>query len=310
MRNDPRISRIASSCFGSGVATFMLLRIFAPAMGLGWALLASFAGGGLIGYLGYNWRAVASACRKAATELPPAFVRGCQAVFSKPRPFFWSYVLLWIVGFSAPLALGWYDGEASLFARMLTAGVLATMGMGVLMIFHVYILLIALDYWASSSKKWGSRLGMGVPMFLSPSEFLSRSVSWRDAVEMHIEAGYNLVRGLLIAIGAVLLSPFLLAYVLLRYGPSFVAKVFRLIHSDERTICFVNGPLGAFATWFALGAIFGQAWMNHHVVLQIAYAALGGMVSIGLGLVAFIIGFSRHWLPEAMADAMNGINGD
>lgn len=82
----------------------------------------------------------------------------------------------------------------------------------------------------------------------------------------------------------------------------FVAKLFRLIHSNERTICAIDGPLGGIVTYAALRIHHGSEIATLPPMTLLGLVLLGGAVAAFIGILNLEL-VSIRWLKLLPARA-------
>jgi len=310
---DSRVPKIVSACFASGTTTFLTLLIAAPSLGVLWAMLISVLVGGSVGYFGYQFREVLRAIPKAARASIPVVVSGfgnVQEFFSKPRPFL-SGDLLASAIFSIAFLMNVQLTEIERQDWLLIGSLVAFFSFVVIAMLQAFYLGVVLNWRDSTKEKW-KLLAKDSPdvhaVFNAqfPIEVLMASISWRYMLELHWDAFMNVVIGVLLfvvgVIGGIIAIPFVAIY----FGGKFLWYLIKIIHSDHRLICGVNGSLGGLATFFALWAYHGPNFMAIPAWEKFAWVITAGVVSVGLGLIAhFFIGL--RWLKTLVSEVVSDL---
>lgn len=301
---DSRIPKIVSTCFASGAITLLTLLIAAPSLGVLWSVLVSVIVGGSVGYFGFQFREVLRAIPKAASASIPAVLRVFSKIrefFSKPRPFLFGDLLV-----SAVSSFLFVTNNHS--TRLNERGLLILGSLFVftffiaIALFQVLFLGMPLEWRDSTSEKWNLRRksSLEINKVLNanfPQEVLFASISWKHMLELHLDALMNVVIGVFLIVVYLIVGITAIAPVAIYFSGKFFWYLFKIIHSDHRLICGVNGPLGGLAVFFALWAYHGSNFAAIPALEKIAFVMVAGVVSISLGLVAhFFIGL--RWLKK------------
>jgi len=299
---DSRVPKIVSACFASGATTLLTLLIAAPSLGILWAVLISVLVGGSVGYFGYQFREVLRAIPKAARASIPLVVHVCTKIhefFSKPRPFLFGDLLISVI-LSIATAMMMMSDQLTTFGSVIFLS-------GMTFIFFIAIaamqalsIQLLLDCRNSTKEKWKLRakVSPGVNEVLKanfPFEMLIASISWKHMLELHLDVFMSIVIDALYFVGYVIVVATAIAPVAIYFSGKFFWYLFKIIHSDHRLICGVNGPLGGLVVFFTLWAYHGSNFAAIPAWEKIIWVIAAGIVSICFGLVAhFFIGL--RWL--------------
>lgn len=301
-----RTRKVAATCFASGCATFLVLCIAVPTIGVGWALLVSVVIGAPIGYFGYRFKDVLRAIPRAARQTIPIVGIVLRAVcidapldiwrafreFTRvPRPFFWPHLLfgsaLAAIATSLDVPVQHLFTQYARFSIYLFC--FLTLG-----VIGYPLAIIAVSARESSCKRWMTA-SAAANISISDPLLILRSVSYPVMLRFYADALWNVVYGVGFAIYAI-------CGLLPRTIFRFARQLFLLIHSDERTICAVDGPLGGIITYAVLRIHHGSELAALPTPTLFGLVILGGAVAALVGMTNLEI-ISIRWLKLLPARA-------
>ncbi len=261
------IKKIAFACFIGGAFCCAVALLFAPVY---WwfGLIAGFAGG----YISYEFREVRRAvpialraARKGSMSAWENTLTKAQVWFSRPHPFFYPSAIvvapLFVWGSYYIVPWGVHElGEASLFLKIFITPIFFV---EVAFCFFVlaWIVLVPLFTFAFIGARAGERCYWQPFVMVGDKE-----------VEAHIqkleEKGYrekrltylNVLRWMVIGLRITIFffvwtmwKHFAIgAWAILRFFARFIWHLFRLIHSEKRVLCAIDGTFGGAVSYIWL----------------------------------------------------------
>jgi len=265
---------IAIACFIGGVICSATALLFAPAY---WwlGMLAGFAGG----YISYEFREVREAIPVAIENARYNLSDGWKMaglLFTElkkfalqPHPF----ALCWLIintGFWGFLyAIGKWHGDSTDVA-------------GVIILFSVTGFFVALPLTGLlavipaqagyNADGWGGQWVTNPALASSRRPLLTYKNAFRWIGKGYVDAAIFFLWEIwkYIAIGI---------WFLLRFTAKFLWELFKLIHSEKRLLCAVDGTLGGLVSYFWLAS--STTTTGGHIVLVL----FGGLLGAGLGIL-------------------------
>lgn len=279
---DPRTLKVCAVCFGAGAIGLLVLLIATPSLGFWGSVLGTFASAA-IGYFGYEFRVTLRALALASREaLPtifrvtPLVLRAIGRFLARPRP-----VIFVQTFFSA--ALGVYLGLLMVEGEPMWL---------ILKIVSIFALVALMALFGTSCGSYAQRQLMRVRQVtedrwvhlydpIEQNEDLSyvMAVSWPEFLRFEFDTIVNVV-----------LIPFLVLHQIFIVFPATVIGIvwttIKLIHSNERMVCAVDGPLGMLAAYAALRVYVGAPIM-YTPLTTFGAVLFAGAFSTLIGLVNY-----------------------
>ncbi|MDO8617927.1 MAG: hypothetical protein Q7N87_03530 [Candidatus Uhrbacteria bacterium] len=287
-----RNQRLVGVCFTIGCLTMLGLNVLVPSLGLAGLLLGAL-GGAIIGYVAYDLRETWRGMVHAAKIVFPMIVREigndlCQ-FFAKPRPFFYLHSLVSAISLYVLLT-----HIPELFVSPIVAFPTCFVSMFLVSFFVLQIFLSLMSLRPTLCNTWQCRTGKTTDPFISNDVFMA--MSWKEFGWFYALVFYSIVRRFTwdIAVSAIKIIA-VVAWGVAQI-PRFIGIFLRHVHSDARLATAVDGPLGAVMAYVALRLNLGPNFFQTSPLRQLAFILVGGLVSLGLGLV------SAHMLKSRVAD--------
>ncbi|MBI4127813.1 MAG: hypothetical protein HY459_01950 [Parcubacteria group bacterium] len=291
--------KLGSACFAGGSMAVLLFFMVAPFWGVALGLLIGTIVGALVGYFSYEWRETISAVKVAAPGVAWALTAGGKGLyrfFSRPRPFF--YLVVGGTFFGALLTINALENIADkspggahypMLILLWALYSLVAGGLGG----HAGIVKIALST-ERNTQKWAQRVDEYNSGRMEPIQQRKRLVWMLGSISDEFPLTHALLYfdALIVIVKWTAVTFF---WTVPRGIVRFFWFLFRQIHSNRRTICMVDGPIGFWATYVILRLRHGADFLTFPLYVQFSYVILGGMIAVGIGLVNYEL-ISKHWL--------------
>lgn len=286
MQNELR--RIGFACFAGGSTTTLLALCLVPSIGFRGVLIA-FLIGSLVSYVGYRTSEIIQAYKDTSTS--KVWLTGITSDL-RTKPFLTiPYILMFAlgtIGFAAsyPLLGPWSFPVGNLLA------------LGLAHLIHSETIRSYRDYEYDlrelpNNQHYRKKFDRHEPLDWKTAWLLT----WYG---LRTTGAYLLVICLvaLLVVGFMWTMenyPWLMASIVALVGLAAITpriwEIIRLIHSDARLVCGINGPLGGWIAYF----LTREMAYSYTPWSQLACVALGGLLGMALGIAIYQLFKARGW---------------
>lgn len=257
---DHRTLKVCAACFGAGAVGLVVLLIAVPTLSA-FGIAIGTAASVLVGYVGYEIGPVFRAFVAAARAVFPALLR----FLARPSPFWFVTAPACWVGTLIFIQACVFEGTDTPGLKWGAAPILSLLLGFMLAMLVDGLQQVVLLVRSESGKRSKAALGVGeMNLALIPLIVVKR-ILWAACIGI----------------------------------PRVLWMTFRAIHSDERVVCAVDGPLGMLVAYAAL-RVFVGAPISYTPTATLAAVLFAGVASALFGLVNYEL-FSKRVLKAVPA---------